>query len=296
MPYCGRFAPSPSGPLHFGSLIAATGSYADAIHHGGKWLLRIEDLDTPRIQADAATDIVALLHACGMRWHGEVIYQSQRLPLYADALHQLQQRGWVYPCNCPRSRVKNIPYDGHCRGGMSAGKTNYSLRLRTDIAAAEIDFDDLIRGTMQQDIAYEVGDFILKRSDGVIAYQLAVVVDDAAHAITHVVRGSDLYDNTPRQIYLQRLLGYTQPQYLHLPVLIDQNGYKLSKQNHAPAVNPEHAQALLYCALQVLGQAPPPALRQASIAHLWEWTAHHWQRAKIPPLSEIVFTDELTRP
>jgi glutamyl-Q tRNA(Asp) synthetase len=276
--------------LHVGSLIAATGSYAEALYHGGHWLLRIEDVDPPRMQAGADIEIMRLLTACGMHWHGEVLYQSTRTTAYEAVLHALQQRGLLYPCNCPRKRVKNAVYDGHCRNGMDAtGKNTYALRLRTDYLPADVSFDDAIMGTFSQDISSEVGDFILKRSDGLFAYQLAVVVDDAAQGVNHIVRGNDLFDNTPRQIYLQRLLGYAEPRYLHLPVLVDQNGYKLSKQNHAPAADSRQALVLVRRALNILGQQVPPELD--SLACLWEWVAAHWQRANIPLLGAISVDD-----
>lgn len=255
-PYIGRFAPSPSGPLHAGSLVAAMASYLDAKVHHGQWLVRIEDVDEGRSVAGAADGILDLLRTLGMHWDGEVVWQSRRKDLYQAAADTLA--GHTYPCGCNRreiadSRLGFAPdgaaiYPGTCRNGLPPGRTMRSLRVRVPDAAGEadlVDFVDRMAGHRCQRLASESGDFVLKRADGFWAYQLAVVVDDAGQGITDVVRGADLIDSTPRQIYLQRLLGVPTPRYLHVPVVRNADGEKLSKQTGAVAVLPQgEAQAL----------------------------------------------------
>ncbi|MFZ4528758.1 MAG: tRNA glutamyl-Q(34) synthetase GluQRS [Undibacterium curvum] len=242
--YTGRFAPSPTGPLHLGSLVAAMASYLDARAHQGRWLLRIEDLDFDRNVADADRHILNSLQRCGMHWDGEVSWQSQRQPLYEQALEQLATQ--VYPCSCSRKEIADSRlragvaasqvYPGTCRSGLAPGKTARAWRLRVpDGEAAVFQFEDRLLGAQTQDLASEVGDFVLKRADGFWAYQLAVVVDDAAQGISHVVRGADLLDSTARQCYLQQLLGLPRPAYLHVPVVNNADGEKLSKQTGALA-------------------------------------------------------------
>ncbi len=249
-PYVGRFAPSPSGPLHAGSLVAALASWLDARAHHGRWLVRIEDVDTARCPAGADRAILDQLSACGLRADGLVLYQSKRVAAYAQALQRLLASGWAYPCGCTRSDVEAARrgdrharhaervYPGTCRDGL-AGKTARAARL---LVAAEplphagpllIDWHDRRLGAQRQHVTREVGDFVLKRADGYWAYQLAVVVDDAEQAVSHVVRGADLADNTPRQMHLQRCLGLPTPRYLHTPLVLDSDGEKLSKQNGA---------------------------------------------------------------
>lgn len=248
--YRGRFAPSPSGPLHAGSLVAALASYLDARAHNGQWLIRIEDLDMPRTVAGAADDILRTLAGFGMHSDGDVVWQSRRQPLYQAALAQLGTR--VYPCGCSRreiadSRVNSATaadgatvYPGTCRAGLAPGKAARAWRLRVpDAGAADdcIGFDDRWLGPVRQCLSAEVGDFVLKRADGIWAYQLAVVVDDAAQGITDVVRGADLLDSTARQIYLQQLLGVPTPRYMHVPLVSNADGDKLSKQTGAQALD-----------------------------------------------------------
>jgi glutamyl-Q tRNA(Asp) synthetase len=239
--YLGRFAPSPSGPLHFGSLVAALASWLDARAAHGRWLVRIEDLDAPRTQPGAAEEILRTLDRLGLHWDGVVVYQSQRTELYRKALERLHDQ--TYWCACSRREIADSSlglaadgaqiYPGTCRSGVAPGKTPRALRLK---AAGAIEFIDRVQGRQTQLLERDVGDFVLERSDGQFAYQLAVVVDDAAQGITDVVRGADLLDSTPRQIHLQRLLGYATPRYLHVPAAVNAAGEKLSKQTGATPV------------------------------------------------------------
>ena len=254
--YTGRFAPSPTGPLHLGSLVAALASYLDARAHGGRWLVRIEDLDPPREMAGAAQAILATLAACGLAADAEPVWQSRRGPAYQAAFDALTARGLTYPCACTRKEVadsvanlrehafgRELVYPGTCRAGLAPGRTARAWRLR--VPDQTIAFDDLFQGPQRQDLAREVGDFVIKRADGPWAYQLAVVVDDAEAGITHVVRGADLLASTPRQIALQRLLGLPTPVHAHVDVLTNPQGEKLSKQTGASAVEPGDAAVAL---------------------------------------------------
>jgi glutamyl-Q tRNA(Asp) synthetase len=266
--YVGRLAPSPTGPLHAGSLVAALASWLDARAHAGRWLVRIEDVDTPRCVPGAAETILAQLAACGLMADEPPVRQSDRRALYQTALDALQRAGQVYPCACSRKdiaaywaargvqvdRHTEAVYPGTCRNGLN-GKTPRAWRLRCGSPAAPlvIDWHDRRLGSQHQNVTQAVGDFVLKRADGLWAYQLAVVVDDAAQQITHVVRGEDLADNTARQIHLQRLLGLPQPLYLHTPLVLAADGQKLSKQNGAQALDPTDALADLHAAAAVLG-------------------------------------------
>ena len=286
--YCGRFAPSPTGPLHFGSLVAAVGSYLEAKCHDGLWLVRMEDLDTVREQPGAADAILRTLEACGLRWDGEVMRQSRRGDVYRHALAQLEARGMVYACGCSRREIADsslnadgaLIYPGTCRNGLAPGKAPRAKRLRVDAAA--IEFEDALQGPIRQDLATEVGDFVLLRADGIYAYQLAVVVDDAEQKITDVVRGADLLDSTPRQIYLQRLLALPTPRYLHLPAAVNAAGEKLSKQTRAAPVDESNPVPALSQALEFLGQAPPAQLQRAPLAEVWDWARANWNAARIP--------------
>ncbi|MDE2146458.1 MAG: tRNA glutamyl-Q(34) synthetase GluQRS [Burkholderiales bacterium] len=266
-PYRGRFAPSPTGPLHAGSLVAALGSWLDARAHGGRWLLRIEDIDTPRCVPGAEAAILGQLAACGLVADEPPWRQSERVPAYAAALQALRAAGRAYPCACARRDVEahwaalgvhwpaeaETPYPGTCRGGLQ-GRPARAWRLRVDEApASRLRWHDRRLGWRQQDVAQAVGDFVLRRADGLWAYQLAVVVDDAAQGITDVVRGEDLADNTPRQILLQRALGLPVPRYLHLPLVRSADGRKLSKQTGAQALALGDPVAALQAAGAVLG-------------------------------------------
>lgn len=281
----GRFAPSPSGPLHEGSIVAALASYLDAKVHHGRWLVRIEDIDEGRSVAGAAEGILALLASLGMHADGDVVWQSARKPLYQAAWDRLAK--WGYPCGCNRreiadSRLGLAPdgaaiYPGTCRDGLAEGRSARSLRVRVPPADDDADligFTDRFAGPISQRLARESGDFVLKRADGFWAYQLAVVVDDAEQGVTDVVRGADLLDSTPRQIYLQRLLGLPTPRYLHVPVIRNAAGEKLSKQTGAIAVSPGDAAGALavlvmaarFLALDVGTPATLPVFWQSAIA------------------------------
>ena len=286
--YTGRFAPSPTGLLHAGSLVAALASWLDARTHGGQWLVRIEDVDTPRCVPGADQAILQQLAACGLVPDGPVLWQSQRGDTYAAALQNLVNQGWAYPCGCSRKEIESAQavarhsaavYPGTCRKGLK-GKPARAWRLNVQAVQQALGLPALTRwtdrrlGPQQQIVAEEVGDFVLRRADGLWAYQLAVVVDDAAQGVSHVVRGQDLADNTTRQIVLQQALGLPSPQYLHTPLVLGADGEKLSKQNGALALNLEHPVQALNEAALVLGLptvAGKTPLRQA-LAH---WTALH---------------------
>ena len=255
--YRGRFAPSPTGPLHLGSALAALASWLDARAHGGQWLVRMEDLDPPREQPGADRLILDLLDAIGLRSDTAVLYQSYRSEVYAQAVAQLLDAGMAFECRCSRSDLAASEglHRGPCReSAANAGRTP-AIRLR--VPDVEIEFDDRIQGRQRQNLRREVGDFVLRRADGPYAYQLAVVVDDAAQQITDIVRGADLLDSTPRQIYLQQCLGLPTPRYAHLPVVLGADGQKLSKQNLAPALSPDEFQQQLPRLAAWLGQPVP---------------------------------------
>ncbi|MFH1044148.1 MAG: tRNA glutamyl-Q(34) synthetase GluQRS [Pseudomonadota bacterium] len=286
--YRGRFAPSPTGPLHFGSLVAAVGSYLEAKSRGGAWLVRIEDLDPPREQPGATDAILRTLEACGMGWDGALIYQSNRSEAYRAALARLEAQGLVYVCGCSRREIADsglgpdgaLIYPGTCRKGLAPGKTPRTTRVR--VGHELIEFEDTVQGKPSQDLAAKVGDFVLLRADGLYAYQLAVVVDDAEQGITDVVRGADLLDSTPRQIYLQRRLGLSTPRYLHLPAAVNAAGEKLSKQTLAAPVDARDPVPALAQIMDFLGQAPPARLRHTTLAEFWSWALSHWDAQHIP--------------
>lgn len=285
--YVGRFAPSPTGPLHMGSLIAALASYLDARAASGQWLLRMEDLDPPREPAGAAEQILEQLRYLEMHWDGEVLYQSQRHDAYTAALSQLESAGLLYRCSCSRQRIRELKgrYDGHCRTQAVTGDKDYAIRLQT--SAANIEFMDRIQGKFSQAVETEVGDFVIRRKDGLFAYQLAVVVDDGYQQITDVVRGYDLLDSTPRQIYLQSLLGLPRPNYAHFPVLVNDQGQKLSKQHFAAAVDISEAGRCLFEGLKFLGLQPPRALATSPCAAQLAWGIEHWDIQAVPKLANI---------
>lgn len=287
--YRGRFAPSPTGSLHFGSLVAAVGSYLDARASQGEWLVRMEDLDPPRVVAGAADDILRTLEFFGLFWDGEVMFQSRRGEAYQAALDVLRQQGSLYPCNCSRREIADssldattgLIYRGQCRAGMRGGRAAHALRLLTD--NIPVHFCDRLLGDYGQRLEADVGDFVLRRADGMYAYQLAVVVDDAEQGITHIVRGADILDSTPRQIYLQQLLNLPTPSYLHLPVAVNSQGEKLSKQTLAPALKSHDTVPQLIRVLEFLGQEPPSGLAGATLDEFWSWAAANWAAHKIPP-------------
>ncbi|MBL8398821.1 MAG: tRNA glutamyl-Q(34) synthetase GluQRS [Candidatus Accumulibacter sp.] len=294
--YRGRFAPSPSGPLHFGSLVTAVGSYLDARANDGVWLLRIEDLDQPRTQPGAADAILRTLEAFGFAWDEEVVVQSRRLAGYRQALAVLQAAGVVYPCVCSRSEIAahaSLPsvdggliYPGTCRSGLPVGRSARAWRLR--VPAIEIVASDRLQGPLRQTLAHDVGDFVLLRADGTFAYQLAVVVDDAEQGINAVVRGADLFDSTPRQIWLQRCLGVPTPNYAHLPVVTNAAGEKLSKQTRAPAVDPAAGSGLLAAALTFLGHVVPAEIAAGSVGEFWSWSIRQWSLSRVPAVRTII--------
>jgi len=283
--YIGRFAPSPTGPLHAGSLVAALASYLDARAHRGEWLVRIEDIDEGRSVAGADHAILALLDALGMRSDRAVVWQSQRKPLYAAAAERLGAH--AYPCGCNRreiqdSRLGVAPdgaaiYPGICRDGLAPGRSMRSLRLRVPEAGADtVSFVDRFGGLTTQHLATQSGDFVLKRADGYWAYQLAVVVDDAEQGVTDIVRGADLIDSTARQIHLQRLLGVPTPRYLHVPVVRNANGEKLSKQTGALALLPGDEAAAIEALLDAARFLGLPLTRPASLAGFWDAAIPAW--------------------
>jgi glutamyl-Q tRNA(Asp) synthetase len=286
--YRGRFAPSPTGPLHFGSLVAAVASYLDAKCAGGEWLVRIDDLDPPRTVEGAPDNILRMLEACAMYWDGTVVFQSSRNDAYHAALHGLRGRGLVYPCACSRREIadsaaaglEGAVYPGTCRDGLASGKKARAWRI--DTRGARIAFDDRAQGEIRQDLENEVGDFVLYRADRVYAYQLAVAIDDAEQGITDVVRGADLLDSTPRQIFLQRLLGLQTPRYIHVPVALNEWGEKLSKQTRAPALDAVNPLPSLIAASRFLGQQPPRALAAGNIADFWHWAIANWRVEAVP--------------
>ena len=294
-PYRGRFAPSPTGPLHFGSLVAAVGSYLDARAHGGQWLLRIEDIDAPRTVPGAADGILRTLDGFGFEWDGEVVVQSERLDRYHAALVRLQLDGDVYPCACSRSEIAlaassrsvdgGLVYPGTCRAGLADGKAARAWRLR--LPDQELRVVDRVQGEVRQNPQREVGDCVLLRADGQYAYQLAVVVDDGAQGVNAVVRGVDLLESTARQIWLQQRLGLPTPSYAHLPVVVNAAGEKLSKQTHAAAVSAVEGSAPLLRALRFLGHRPPAELSGAPLPEFWRWAIEHWSMTRVPALRAV---------
>ena len=285
--YRGRFAPSPTGPLHFGSLVAAVGSYLDAKHHHGIWLVRMEDLDTPRCVPGAADDILRTLETFGLHSDEPILYQTQRTSAYEEALSQLKASGVVYPCCCTRKEIadsalhgiEGLVYPGTCRDGIPAGREGRAWRARTN--NEPIDFDDALQGRITQHLESEIGDFVVKRADGLFAYQLAVAVDDAFQGITHIVRGADLLASTARQIWLQRILSLPTPHYMHLPVAVNAAGEKLSKQTLAAPVDTTQPTATLLRVLEFLQQQPPANLAQSDLATVLNWSIQNWDTAKL---------------
>jgi glutamyl-Q tRNA(Asp) synthetase len=262
-------------------------SYLEARSRAGEWLVRMEDLDTPRVVPGAADEILRALQACGMQWDDAVTYQSARIDAYHAKLHRLRALGRVYPCACSRreiadsaiSGIEGPVYPGTCRTGLAPGKTVHAWRIET--RGAVIRFDDKVQGRIEQHLERDIGDFVLLRADHVYAYQLAVVVDDAEQGITDVVRGADLLDSTPRQIYLQNLLQFTTPDYCHVPVAVNANGEKLSKQTRATPIDYSNPVPALFSVLQFLGQQPPARLAAADVTEFWNWTIAHWQPDRI---------------
>jgi glutamyl-Q tRNA(Asp) synthetase len=294
MPYRGRFAPSPTGPLHFGSMVAAVGSFLQAKSRGGEWLVRMEDLDPPREVPGAADDILRTLEALGLHWDGAVMYQSRRHGVYEAALKMLERLDAIYPCACSRREIADSSvngvdgpvYPGTCRAGLPAGRAPRAWRVRVNGRA--IEFVDAVQGRMLRDLAADFGDFVVRRADGYFAYQLAVVVDDAEQGITEIVRGADLIESTPRQMHLQDLLGLPTPNYLHLPVALSMQREKLSKQTFAAPADIAHPVPMLYQVLRFLGQDTPPALADSDLDDFWRWAIAHWRVDRVPCVAGVV--------
>ncbi len=281
--YKGRFAPSPTGAMHFGTLLAAVGSYLQAKKNNGEWIIRMEDVDLTRKVAGADSDILHTLEAFGFEWQGEVLYQSTQNEYYENTLQQLIKQSLVFPCLCTRKQLAETGstiYPGICRQHQLPEKNAHALRLITqDI---NITFHDTIMGQQSQNMALQCGDFIIKRRDGLFAYQLAVVVDDAMQGISEIVRGTDLLDSTPRQIYLQQLLGYHTPTYCHLPLAVDASGNKISKSEGAAKVDIKNKENLLCEALKFLGQKPASDLSGCGINDIWCWAIENWNIHLVP--------------
>jgi glutamyl-Q tRNA(Asp) synthetase len=282
----GRFAPSPSGPLHFGSLLAALASFLDARARRGRWLVRMEDLDPPREMPGADRLILSTLSQHALHWDGDVLYQSTRHARYREVLTDLQTRGLAYRCACSRARLATLDhiYDGYCRTHVPPAGQACAIRLQ--LPEEIVQFDDRIQGLQQQNLAAG-GDCVIHRKDGLYAYQLAVVVDDIDQGVTDVVRGSDILEATGRQIYLTRLLGGSTLQYAHIPVALGADGQKLSKQNHAPALDNDQPSKNLCRALAMLGQDPPAGLVDEAPEAIVEWAVTHWQITEIPKLQYL---------
>ncbi len=278
----GRFAPTPSGSLHFGSLVAAVGSYLQSKSRDGQWFVRIDDLDTARVVKDSTSNILKALETFGLGWDGKVLYQSNRIESYHEAIDQLSKQGLTYPCSCSRKEIGMTSYAGTCRNGITSNKSNCSLRIRTKNQLTK--FEDNVQGTIEQNLELELGDFIINRADNVIAYHLATVVDDYYQKITEVVRGVDLIDSTPRQIYLQEQLGYTEIQYTHLPLVTDQQGEKLSKSlgDLISARSEVPSTEYVFNALIFLGQNPPSLLKHERIETCISWGINNWSLKKVP--------------
>ncbi len=270
--YIGRFAPSPTGPLHLGSLYTALASFLDAKSNQGQWLLRIDDLDVPRNITGAAAQILSTLETFGLHWDASVAYQSESLSIYENALTKLAETQTIYTCVCSRKTLATEG-DCHCLEKQIDLNTLHAYRVRTDQRL--IEFNDRLQGTVISNMA-EQDDFILKRKDQIVAYQFAVVLDDAIQGVTHVVRGYDLLELTPKQIYLQKLLGLATPVYMHVPIIMDAQGFKLSKQTLAEAVSLKEPQKIIFQLLQLLRQSPPQALKTVCLSELLEWAIEHW--------------------
>jgi len=296
--YRGRFAPSPTGPLHFGSLVAAVGSYLQARVNNGEWFLRIENIDPPREPEGASQQIIHTLEHFGFEWDGPILYQHDRLHDYENLLNELSKTGRLYQCSCSRKKIalqnKNrtgpLVYPGTCRNktwcpGKSRFAENFSLRL--DTRNVSLNFNDAIQGIQKYGLEHQ-GDYVIRRADGLYSYLFAVAIDDAQQGITEVVRGADLLACTARQIYLQQLLNLPTPDYAHLPLAHDpQTGQKLSKQNGAPAIKGNVHVALLWYALKFLGQAPDKEIIESNIDEIWNWAIKNWKFKFVPKTADI---------
>ena len=287
--YRGRFAPSPSGPLHFGSLVAAVGSFLAARSQGGEWLLRIDDVDPPRKVPGAADGILRTLENYHLFWDGPVLYQSQRFDAYEAALTRLAAADHSYPCGCTRRETSAISpahiYPGTCRNGLPPGRQARALRVHCN--EQDLCFDDSLQGRQCQRLDHEVGDFIVRRADGFYAYHLATALDDAFQQVSKIVRGADLLDATFPQLHLQQLLDLPRPDYLHLPIAVTTDGRKLSKQTRAPAIDDFPPGEMLGRALTFLGHPPPTELHGAPPVQQLDWAIVHWRVDRLPPRPAI---------
>lgn len=279
--YIGRFAPTPSGPLHFGSILAALASFLDARSQAGRWFVRMDDLDTPRVKPEVDTQILRTLEALGLQWDGEILYQSKRREAYESALQTLISKNILYACICTRKQTKGRVYPGTCRNKVLSPDERHSLR----ILAPDKDFstNDHVQGSITQQLASDVGDFVIQRNDGIHAYHLAVVVDDDFQGVNHIVRGADLADSTPRQLFLYELLSFPLPEYAHIPVALDKGRKKISKQLFAEDVLlQDQPAAIIYSCLLFLGQNPEPELVRANVGEILSWAISHWQMHQVP--------------
>jgi glutamyl-Q tRNA(Asp) synthetase len=293
--YVGRFAPSPTGDLHLGSLYAAVASYLDARANAGSWLLRIEDVDRAREVPGSAANILNTLEAFGFEWDGEIVRQAERTAHYAAALDALRARGLTFECSCSRlTLAEEDRYPGNCRERPLIADVPTATRLRVDPGYVQL--ADRIQGIYRQDVASAVGDVIIKRRDQLFAYLLAVVVDDAAQGVTHVVRGADLLDNTPRQIYLQRLLGLPTPAYAHVPVLVEADGGKLAKSARSVRAEAHVALPQLALIFELLGLQPPAALKTATIRAAWAWAIERWDVKRVARRLTLPLGGEIQAP
>ncbi len=276
--YIGRFAPSPTGPLHFGSLVTALCGYLQSRASRGQWLLRIDDIDPPRHQAGATHSILRTLQECQLHWTGKVHYQSVRLGAYRQAVDDLLRRGLAYYCTCSRREIGERPYPGTCRGRVQRPAGQHTVRVQ--ITEPDVELQDLLQGTLRWNLLSQGGDFVVWRVEDLPAYHLATVLDDAAHGVTEIVRGADLLESAPRQRFLQALLRLPSPDYLHIPVAVDHEGRKLSKQNRAPSLEGLPVVNLLRAALSWLGQEPLDSPK--SPGAMLEWAVLHWDRSRLP--------------
>jgi glutamyl-Q tRNA(Asp) synthetase len=284
--YIGRFAPTPSGYLHFGSLVAALASYLDARSVGGKWLMRMEDLDPPREVAGAQSAILDTLESYGFEWDGELVRQSERQGAYQTIINRWFSQGLAYACTCSRKQLEGFEgvYPGFCR---DAGHSPDNAAIRIRVPEVEYRFTDRVQGEFRQHLGRDVGDFVIRRRDGLYAYQLAVVLDDGWQGVTDIVRGADLLDSTPRQLYLQELLGLPQPRYLHVPLITQPDGHKLGKSYRSPPLPTDQATPLLLRALRALGQIPPQTLTSAPARDVLDWGIAHWNADLIPRVAAL---------
>ncbi|NKB36992.1 MAG: tRNA glutamyl-Q(34) synthetase GluQRS [Gammaproteobacteria bacterium] len=284
--YVGRFAPTPSGPLHFGSIITALASYLDARANHGKWLVRIDDLDSPRTQKGADSKILSTLEELGMYWDNQILYQSQRNDAYQSVLEQLHKNELIYACYCSRDKTRGKPYPGSCRNLTFVSDKQYALRIIVE--EGELEVDDLIQQSYFQNLKSEVGDFVIRRADQITAYHLAVVVDDAYQNVSHIIRGADLLESCARQIYLQNILRLPGPLYAHVPLATYTNGAKISKQEQADYVLlTSKAGHVLYACLRFLGQTPAQELQNETVEKIIQWGIANWNLSKVPQQHQL---------